>query len=249
MNIHWITGLGILLIAVGTLLSVYGQQLINTKNTTKSEANIISEVRRQEDKIVDKLNDSSNKIMETINAKDELQPSEELRLRKLSYLQYKDEEYIEAIKTIDNAIENSPSYKNHYLRAIIYDKLYITFEFTEYLKKENKYPNKWYTLAMKDYNKSIELNNNENNEMKQDAYRKIVFLMSHKGFDLKTSDDKTKQKEGLELLSKANEYISNMTIENPNEQRNLKLKKYVDWCINYKPLELDDFITVNIKEN
>ena len=40
-----------------------------------------------------------------------------------------------------------------------------------------------------------------------------------------------------------------MTIENPNEQRNLKLKKYVDWCINYKPLELDDFITVNIKEN
>lgn len=171
---------------------------------------------------------------------------EESEIRKSAFEKYKNEEYLDALTDINQAIELAKKNpKNLLVRAYIYHDLYKNFytywhESGPAEKVRKKYSNRWYKQAMDDYEKAIEFAEDKNGEIAIEAQVRIPYLKSERAL---CSEDKTAKK----LFEEAQKSMAALLNRFPDNE---KIKSYSKLIKSLSSIseESEDMFQVEIKE-
>ncbi|MCK4619565.1 MAG: hypothetical protein KAT52_06445 [Desulfobacterales bacterium] len=190
-------------------------------------------------KLGEEYRKSWDQSLQELLSSNDLSRDEAQSLGDLAFYKYKDTEYFDALKHINQVIENRKTgYGAYLIRAYIYDALYKKFQRINRLDKKQIYPEKWYRLAVKDYEKAILLSaQKEVEKFYIDASGRLAMLYGLKAFEI-AGPGKQKNPASEKLYAKSQQIIDELLKQFPENRQVKEAKQLIDFYINYEPIEI-----------
>lgn len=182
---------------------------------------------------------SQEQLLQEILSSNDLSGDEAQNLGELALYKNKETEYFDALKHINQVIENRKTgYGAYLIRAYIHDDLYQNFRSIDRRGKKQIYPEKWYRLAVKDYEKAILLSTEKKLEKFYiDASCRLAMLHGLKAFDIE-GPGKQENPASEKLYAKSQQIIDALLKQFPEDKQVKAAKKLIDFYINYEPIKI-----------
>lgn len=182
---------------------------------------------------------SWEQLLQEFLSNNDLSRDEAQNLGELALYKYKDTEYFDALKHINQVIENRKTgYGAYLIRAYIHDDLYQNFRNIDRRGKKQIYPEKWYSLAVRDYEKAIFLSTKK--KLKKfyiDASCRLAMIHGLKAFEIE-GPGKQENLASEKLYAKSQKIIEELLKQFPENKQVKATKKLIDFYINYEPIKI-----------